>query len=102
LNLWEVVLTLLAPRVNRYRYLFVLTFCLWLRLGCTELSVLRICFNTLRLSSSPCANKSSCSAISASSTPSLSLTSLRASSLVLSPHSLSWPAMEAPSLEAFS
>jgi hypothetical protein len=77
-------------------------FCLCVRLGCTELSVLRICFNTLRLSSRPCANKSSCSAISASNTPSLSLTSLKASSLVLSPHSLSWPAMEAPSLEACS
>jgi hypothetical protein len=67
----------------------VRTFCLWVRLGCTELSVLRICFSTLRLSSRPCANKSSCSAISASNTPSLSLTSLKASSLVLSPHSLS-------------
>jgi hypothetical protein len=30
-----------------------LTFCLCVLLGCTELSVLRICFNTLRLSSSP-------------------------------------------------
>lgn len=80
----------------------VSTFCLCVRLGCTELSVLRICFKTVRLSSRPCAKRSSCSAISASSTPSLSLISLSASSSVLSPQSLSCPAMEAPSLEAFS
>jgi hypothetical protein len=62
----------------------------------------RICFSTPLESSRFCANRSSWSATSANKTASLSLTSLRPSSSVLSPHSLSCVATLCVSRPAFS
>jgi hypothetical protein len=90
-----------SPHVVHIGRIF-LTLALWLRVGCTLDSVLRICFRVPRLSSRFWAKTSSCSAISESSTASLSEMSLKLSSSVASPQSLSWLATPCDSFPACS